>query len=104
MQAKIFCLVHKLDLVQEDQRDLIFTGRKEDLKKLSKPLECTCFGTSIWDETLYKAWSSIVYTLIPNVKDLESSLNEFADILDADEARYKTFKRLDLNPHSGSSV
>jgi len=84
-EAKIFCLVHKLDLVQEDQRDLIFTGRKEDLKKLSKPLECTCFGTSIWDETLYKAWSSIVYTLIPNVKDLESSLNEFADILDADE-------------------
>jgi hypothetical protein len=24
--------------------------------------------TSIWDETLYKAWSSIVYMLIPNVK------------------------------------
>ena len=78
-----------MDLVQEDQRDLIFTEREEDLKKLSKPLDCTCFRTSIWDETLYKAWSSIVYMLIPNVKDMESSLNEFAEILDADEARFQ---------------
>ena len=42
-QAKIFCLVHKMDLVQEDQRDLIFLEREEELKKLSKPLDCTCF-------------------------------------------------------------
>ena len=32
----------------------IFRERMEDLKRLSKPLECTCFATSIWDETLYK--------------------------------------------------
>ncbi|KAL0281395.1 UNVERIFIED_CONTAM: hypothetical protein PYX00_002394 [Menopon gallinae] len=83
--AKIFCLVHKMDLVQEDQRDLIFRERDEDLKRLSKPLECTCFRTSIWDETLYRAWSSIVYKLIPNVQELEQSLNEFANIIDADE-------------------
>ena len=87
--AKIFCLVHKMDLVQEDQREVIFSEREEDLKKLSKPLDCTCFRTSIWDETLYKAWSSIVYMLIPNVKDMESSLNEFAEILDADEVIIK---------------
>ena len=126
-EAKIFCLVHKMDLIQvgrklislylffyfifsdyeifltqEDQRDLIFLEREEELKKLSKPLDCTCFRseyflkqnlfgwlctfrTSIWDETLYKAWSSIVYMLIPNVKEMESALNEFAEILDADE-------------------
>lgn len=83
--AKIFCLIHKLDLVQEDQRDLIFKEREDDLKRLSKPLECTCFRTSIWDETLYKAWSSIVYQLIPNVKELETNLENFASIIDADE-------------------
>jgi len=83
--AKIFCLVHKMDLVQEDQRDLIFKEREDDLKRLSKPLTCTCFRTSIWDETLYKAWSAIVYTLIPNVQALESHLQHFADIIDADE-------------------
>ncbi|CAK9811043.1 Ras-related GTP-binding protein A [Anthophora plagiata] len=54
-EAKIFCLVHKMDLVQEDQRDVIFREREEDLKRLSLPLECTCFRTSIWDETLYRA-------------------------------------------------
>ncbi|XP_076638715.1 ras-related GTP binding A/B [Colletes latitarsis] len=83
--AKIFCLVHKMDLVQEDQRDLIFREREEDLKRLSLPLECTCFRTSIWDETLYRAWSSIVYMLIPNVKELEQSLKQFTNIIDADE-------------------
>ena len=55
------------------------------MKRLSKPLECTCFRTSIWDETLYKAWSSIVYQLIPNVKQLETNLENFASIIDADE-------------------
>lgn len=84
-EAKIFCLVHKMDLVQDDQRDKIFHERELDLKRLSKPLECVCFATSIWDETLYKAWSSIVYQLIPNVKQLEMNLANFAEILDADE-------------------
>ncbi|XP_076435606.1 ras-related GTP-binding protein A [Babylonia areolata] len=83
--AKIFCLVHKMDLVQDDQRELIFRDREEDLKRLSKPLECTCFATSIWDETLYKAWSNIVYQLIPNVRQLEANLSHFGDIIDADE-------------------
>lgn len=32
-----------------------------------------------------QAWSSIVYMLIPNVKELECSLTNFADIIDADE-------------------
>ncbi|XP_025942075.1 ras-related GTP-binding protein A isoform X3 [Apteryx rowi] len=83
--AKIFCLVHKMDLVQEDQRDLIFKEREEDLRRLSRPLECACFRTSIWDETLYKAWSSIVYQLIPNVQQLEMNLRNFAQIIEADE-------------------
>ena len=63
----------------------IFREREEDLKRLSKPLECTCFRTSIWDETLYKAWSSIVYQLIPNVTQLEQNLENFASIIEADE-------------------
>lgn len=83
--AKVFCLVHKMDLVQDDQRDMIFREREEDLKRLSKPLDCTCFATSIWDETLYKAWSSIVYQLIPNVQQLEANLTNFANIIEADE-------------------
>lgn len=43
------------------------------------------FPTSIWDETLYKAWSQIVYSLIPNVDLLESQLRDFSQICAADE-------------------
>ena len=84
-QAKIFCLIHKMDLVQEDQRDVVFHDREVELARLSIPLQCTCFKTSIWDETLYKAWSSIMYQLIPNVQELEMNLARFAEIIHADE-------------------
>ncbi|XP_067943886.1 ras-related GTP-binding protein A-like [Watersipora subatra] len=83
--ARIFCLVHKMDLVQKDQRDQIFHERENDIKRLSKPLSCECFATSIGDETLYRAWSSIVYLLIPNMSRLESNLRQFASVLEADE-------------------
>jgi len=103
--ARIFCLIHKMDLVQEDSRDLIFKERVEDLTRLSKPLECVCFATSIWDETLYKAWSSIVYMLIPNVNAIEEYLHRFAELLDADEvllferATFLVISHCQLKPH-----
>lgn len=83
--SKVFCLIHKIDLVHDNQRDVIFKDRSEQIQNLSKPLEVTCFKTSIWDETLYKAWSSIVYQLIPNVRELEQSLSLFATLMDGDE-------------------
>lgn len=104
-EAKVFCLVHKMDLVQDDQRELIIREREEDLKRLSKPLDCTCFATSIWDETLYKAWSSIVYQLIPNIQLLESNLARFASIIDANEvllfekATFLVISHCERKPH-----
>ena len=44
----------EMDLIEEEQRDLIFDERRKQLVELSLPLECKCFSTSIWDETLYK--------------------------------------------------
>lgn len=41
--------------------------------------------TSIWDETLYRAWSQIVHELIPNAVQLEKSLKDFAEVIEADE-------------------
>eukprot|EP00035_Acanthoeca_spectabilis_P017749 m.374915 g.374915 ORF g.374915 m.374915 type:complete len:308 (-) comp16692_c0_seq22:932-1855(-) len=85
MDAKVFCLIHKMDLIPEDQRELVFSERVAELKRRSHPLEVTCFKTSIWDETLYKAWSSIVVSLISNVSALQKHLGSFAQIMDADE-------------------
>ncbi|KAI9344897.1 ras-related GTP-binding protein A-like protein [Obelidium mucronatum] len=83
--ARIFCLIHKMDLVKEGQREEVFRNMESQLKKRAGSLNVSCFATSIWDETLYKAWSSIVYSLIPNVKVLETQLENFCRICDADE-------------------
>lgn len=83
--AHIFVLIHKMDLVPEESRDQVFEQRSLIIKDHCGSLNCTCFRTSIWDETLYKAWSSIVYSLIPNIKELESHLKEFCEICESDE-------------------
>lgn len=82
--AHIFCLIHKMDLVPED-RARVLEERKQELADVAAPLKVTSFGTSIWDETLYKAWSSIVYQLVPNINKLEAQLNKFCSLCQADE-------------------
>ncbi len=52
--AQIFCLIHKMDLVMEEQRETVFREREAELKRRSLPLDIVCFKTSIWDESLYK--------------------------------------------------
>ena len=160
--ANIFCLIHKIDLVAEDQREAVFRwaraarsfpqptglyvcvgsrgcpvvimtvpllrfvqaeaaaaggplgtvparrGRKTDGWSRSGTLAChrsmdgwnrhrtltgmfaavasiSCFMTSIWDATLYAAWSSIVHSLIPNVQLLKGQLECLRQICKADE-------------------
>jgi len=84
--AHIFCLIHKMDLIhKEEERIKIFDERAGELRRMAESLKITCFGTSIWDETLYKAWSSIVYALVPNVDILEQNLAKFCKIAQADE-------------------
>eukprot|EP00163_Fabomonas_tropica_P030153 TRINITY_DN6710_c0_g1_i1.p1 TRINITY_DN6710_c0_g1~~TRINITY_DN6710_c0_g1_i1.p1 ORF type:complete len:300 (-),score=57.36 TRINITY_DN6710_c0_g1_i1:161-1060(-) len=83
--AKIFCLIHKMDLIPEENREQVFNDKQTELIRMAHPLKTVCFKTSIWDETLYKAWSSIVYSLIPNVQTVEQHLTNFCDICEADE-------------------
>src|SRR3989338_2213672 len=37
--AKIFCLLHKMDLIPEDQRDAVFKQRETELRQISLPLK-----------------------------------------------------------------
>jgi len=50
--AKVFCLLHKMDLIAEDQRDAVFSQKEQDIKQSSTAAHVSCFKTSIWDETL----------------------------------------------------
>jgi len=104
--AKVFCLIHKMDLIPVDQRDIVFAERSDELHTLSEGLEITCHRTSIWDETLYRAWSSIVYSLIPNIGILEAHLENFCDVCEADEvvlferATFLVISHATAKPHS----
>lgn len=85
--AKVFCLIHKMDLIPEAKREKVFKEKESMLKQIARSLnvEITCFKTSIWDETLFKAWSTIVYSLVPNIKTIEANLDNFTKICGADE-------------------
>jgi len=86
--ARIFVLVHKMDLVLEEMRESVLEKRRSMIAQVCRACgvsQFQCFATSIWDETLYKAWSEIVTNLIPNISFLESHLNDFCRMCDADE-------------------
>lgn len=53
--ASIFLLVHKMDLVRESERSTIFQRKVAELEKASGDVPVKVLGTSIYDETLYKA-------------------------------------------------
>mgnify|MGYP006183630591 CR=1 FL=1 len=61
------------------------TGDSKHFDLVFFSFKMRAFATSIWDETLYKAWSQIVYSLIPNVELLETQLKDFSTICAADE-------------------
>mmetsp|Transcript_22779 Transcript_22779/g.90350 ORF Transcript_22779/g.90350 Transcript_22779/m.90350 type:complete len:297 (+) Transcript_22779:397-1287(+) len=84
--ARVYVLVHKMDLVKEELRESVFAERQASILDLAGSRLCvSCFGTSIWDETLYRAWSDMVYSLVPNTALLESHLNDFCTVCQADE-------------------
>lgn len=83
--AHIFVLIHKMDLIPVEKRDEAFAKKEKEVLKNSGSLNVVCFKTSIWDETLYLAWSRIVHYLIPNSDILTQSLNRFCTACEADE-------------------
>ena len=77
-----------MDLVAEDVREQVFQDREAHILHACenyRGLTVRCFPSSIWDETLYRAWSQIVYCLVPNTKLLEDNLGEFCRLCGADE-------------------
>jgi len=84
--AKVFCLIHKMDLIAEQNRKFKFESlKRQALSKTPEGIDVSFFQTSIWDETLYEAWSSLVHQLIPNIEAVESALHMFAELIEAEE-------------------
>lgn len=85
--ALLVCLVHKMDVIHQNERQAAFLERCKEIEAISSAYKFhpRCFATSIWDETLYKAWSTIVYCLVPNVRELEAIVQKFCQLTHADE-------------------
>jgi Ras-related GTP-binding protein A/B len=82
--AKVFCLVHKMDLVHTDTLAR-FRARESELVEKSEPFRVVVYPTSIFDESLFKAWSDIMHSMVPNIKKLERHLVHFREVCEADE-------------------
>ncbi|KAH6850558.1 Gtr1/RagA G protein conserved region-domain-containing protein [Chaetomium sp. MPI-CAGE-AT-0009] len=81
-EAKVFVLIHKMDLIQPMMREEVFDQRATLVRR--KTAEAL-FATSIWDQSLYKAWASIIHDLVPNLAVIETQLASLGLAIDADE-------------------
>lgn len=117
-EAKVFVLIHKMDLVQPITREDVFDRRASLVRRKTaeavaimhkaKPelllpqhpqpqsqqlspaapdldIDLQLFATSIWDQSLYKAWASIIHDLVPNLAVIETQLASLGVAIDADE-------------------
>ncbi|KAH9600052.1 Gtr1/RagA G protein [Trypanosoma melophagium] len=68
--AKVFVLLHKMDLIAKELRDTIFESRKAEILACLDGNAATgniqFFATSIWSDSLYLAYSNVVRSLIPH--------------------------------------
>jgi Ras-related GTP-binding protein A/B len=121
---KVWVLINKMDLIGDGlpaKKLKMFQERRDDIErramevgkrygmKVGRGKGVRCFGTSIWDESLYKvslsathyqgqelnrdsfpqrqkAWSSVIHTLIPNASLITSHLTHLRDISSCVEA------------------
>ncbi|KAK8833212.1 hypothetical protein WA577_002826 [Blastocystis sp. JDR] len=83
--ALIYVLVHKMDKISSDQKKSKLDFYTEKAKSLSNGKSIRVFGTSIWDETLYLAWSNVIQSLVPDSQRLQKHLNSLAEFTECDE-------------------
>jgi Ras-related GTP-binding protein A/B len=76
-----------MDLVQTRLRSQLFNERTNFIRDSSESFaeSVEFYATSIWDQSLYKAWTQIIYFLIPNAGRIENMLRQLAEVIDARE-------------------
>ncbi len=83
--AYVFVLIHKMDLIQSEHRGRLYDERSALIRSRSEGFEIDTFASSIWDQSLYKAWAGIVHKLIPNLARIEKFLKVLGEFIKAEE-------------------
>ena len=100
--AKVFVLIHKMDLIESPvQKQTVFEAKRQQLEKIATSYEVKVdySRTSIWDKTLYSAWSRIVTQLVPNRHLFEKELNQFVQKSEADEGEITVWNTRHATSH-----
>lgn len=84
--ARLFCLLHKIDLIPSDERETTVRQRTNEILQVGGGLDTSFFATSIMNTSLYDAWSTIVTSLIPKTDLLQRHLRDIAMRCDAEVA------------------
>lgn len=74
-----------MDMIPDKDRTAVFEEKKAAIIEKSGSFKPEVFRTSIWDETLYQAWSKIAHFLIPKIDKIESGFKDLCKICAADE-------------------
>lgn len=85
-----------MDLIAADKKPTVLKERSQQIRQVSiengfggtekgAGQEVEFWGTSIWDQSLYKAWTQVIYHLVPNAGVIENLLNQLADVIGAHE-------------------
>lgn len=83
--SSIYILIHKMDLVVPNQREDLYNDRISLIRSKSDSFNPIPFATSIWDQSLYKAWAEIIHDLVPNLDDIETHLSSLGTLIQAEE-------------------
>ena len=67
-----------MDKVDPRIRNEIFENRVKQFKLKSEKFQIKCFATSIWENTLYKACSNILRSIIPNIEKITELLGNYS--------------------------
>ncbi|KAL7422705.1 GTP-binding protein gtr1 [Cryptotrichosporon argae] len=113
--AGVWVLINKMDLAdKEDAGRTKYNERRREIAVLNERVVAAvaderaggfrCFPTSIWDESLYKAWSSIIHTLIPNIALITMHLTYLRDLALAAEAALFESETFLIMAKSGSAL
>ena len=74
-----------MDKVDQSKRDAIFFNRQKQFESKAGNFSLKCFPTSIWESTLYKAWSFIIGSIVPNIDRIKELLGKYSIACKADE-------------------
>ena len=102
-KARIFILIHKMDILNNDERPILFGKWVDTVKETCQNTPVVIFASSIYEDSLFRvcdlhraslpsqmhflqAWSTIVRALVPNLAEISRALTILSRACGAIEA------------------